>query len=140
MEPAMNGIGGDLFVIYYEAKTGKTYGLNSSGWAPTGLTVEHIKSKGYTSMPQSGMYSVTVPGAVAGAGPGQPAAAFADQRRSDPGAGRVGERDPVGHPADHGGICLLLAQHPNSEDVPADGRAPQVGAIFQNPRSRSRFA
>jgi len=33
MEPAMNGIGGDLFVLYYEAKTGKMYGLNSGGWA-----------------------------------------------------------------------------------------------------------
>src|SRR4030095_9279482 len=38
MEPAMSGIGGDLFVIYYEAKTGKMYGLNAGGWAPTGLT------------------------------------------------------------------------------------------------------
>ena len=66
MEPAMNGIGGDLFVIYYEAKTGKTYGLNSSGWAPTGLTVEFLKSKGFPYMPPSGIYSVTVPGAVAG--------------------------------------------------------------------------
>src|SRR5262245_60622792 len=66
MEPAMNGIGGDLFAIYYEAKTGKTYGLNSGGWAPSGLTVEHMKSKGHTTMPQSGIYSVTVPGAVAG--------------------------------------------------------------------------
>src|SRR4029078_18463 len=66
MEPAMNGLGGDLFVIYYEAKTGKTYGLNASGWAPTGLTPELLKSKGVTRMPQNGIYSVTVPGAVAG--------------------------------------------------------------------------
>src|SRR6185295_13814029 len=29
--PMMCGIGGDLFVIYYEAKTGKIYGLNASG-------------------------------------------------------------------------------------------------------------
>src|SRR4029079_6819638 len=60
MEPAMNGIGGDLFVIYYEAKTGKTYGLNSSGWAPSGLTVEYMKSKGYSAMPGSGIYTITV--------------------------------------------------------------------------------
>ena len=66
MEPAMNGIGGDLFVIYYDAKSGKTYGLNASGWAPTGLTPEFLKSKGVTRMPQNGIYSVTVPGAVAG--------------------------------------------------------------------------
>jgi hypothetical protein len=34
VEPMMNGIGGDLFAIVYEAKTGKLYGLNSSGWSP----------------------------------------------------------------------------------------------------------
>src|SRR5436853_4279342 len=51
MEPAMNGIGGDLFVIYYEAKTGKTYGLNSGGWAPSGFTAQFLKSKGHTSVP-----------------------------------------------------------------------------------------
>src|SRR5262245_43550310 len=55
MEPAMNGIGGDLFVLYYEAKTGKTYGLNSGGWAPTGLTPEFLRSKGQTRMPGSGI-------------------------------------------------------------------------------------
>jgi gamma-glutamyltranspeptidase/glutathione hydrolase len=65
-EPMMNGIGGDLFAIYWDAKTGKLYGFNSSGWAPQALTVDHLKSKGATSMPAAGIDSVTVPGAVAG--------------------------------------------------------------------------
>src|SRR5262252_7413160 len=65
-EPMMNGIGGDLFAIYWDAKTGKLYGLNASGWAPKGLTPEHLKAKGITSMPQSGIDSVTVPGVLDG--------------------------------------------------------------------------
>ena len=67
-EPMMNGMGGDLFAIYWEAKTGKLYGLNSSGWAPQALTIEHLRARDVTSMPQSGIDSVTVPGAVAGWG------------------------------------------------------------------------
>ena len=51
VEPHNNGIGGDLFAIYYEARTGKLYGLNSGGWAPTGLTPELLKSKGLQRMP-----------------------------------------------------------------------------------------
>src|SRR5437868_7104875 len=65
-EPMMNGTGGDLFAIYWDAKTGKLYGLNSSGWAPQALTPEHLKAKGITTMPEFGIDSVTVPGAVAG--------------------------------------------------------------------------
>src|SRR3989442_12289786 len=65
-EPMMNGIGGDLFALYWDAKIGKLYGLNASGWAPQGLTIEHLKAKGATSMPQSGIDAITVPGAVAG--------------------------------------------------------------------------
>src|SRR5580700_1299851 len=65
-EPMMNGIGGDLFAIYWDAKTGKLYGLNSSGWAPRGLTIDHLEAKGLHAMPQSGIDSVTVPGAVDG--------------------------------------------------------------------------
>ncbi|MGH9865107.1 MAG: gamma-glutamyltransferase family protein, partial [Candidatus Acidiferrales bacterium] len=66
VEPMMNGIGGDLFAIVYDAKTGKLYGLNASGWSPKGLTPEFLKSKGVTAMPQYGIDSVTVPGAVDG--------------------------------------------------------------------------
>jgi len=65
-EPMMNGMGGDLFAIYWEAKTGKLYGLNASGWAPRGLTIAHVKAKDATAMPLQGIDSVTVPGAVAG--------------------------------------------------------------------------
>lgn len=66
MEPNSNGVGGDLFAIVYEAKTGKLHGLNASGWSPTGMTIEFLKSKGDYTMPNMGIYSVTVPGVVAG--------------------------------------------------------------------------
>ncbi|HXM66649.1 MAG TPA: gamma-glutamyltransferase [Candidatus Acidoferrum sp.] len=65
-EPMMNGMGGDLFAIYWDAKTGKLYGLNASGWAPRGLTIAHINAKDASAMPLQGIDSVTVPGAVAG--------------------------------------------------------------------------
>jgi gamma-glutamyltranspeptidase / glutathione hydrolase len=65
-EPMMNGIGGDLFVLYWDAKSRKLYGLNASGWAPKGLTRQHVLAKDATRMPESGIDSVTVPGAVDG--------------------------------------------------------------------------
>jgi gamma-glutamyltranspeptidase/glutathione hydrolase len=66
MEPDMNGIGGDLFAIFWDAKSAKLYGLNASGWAPKALTIEYLKSKGITEMPASGIDTITVPGAVEG--------------------------------------------------------------------------
>jgi gamma-glutamyltranspeptidase / glutathione hydrolase len=66
VEPMMNGMGGDLFAIVYEAKSKKLYGLNASGWAPAALTIAHLKSKGLAEMPEAGIDSVTVPGAVDG--------------------------------------------------------------------------
>ncbi|HVA57263.1 MAG TPA: gamma-glutamyltransferase [Gemmatimonadaceae bacterium] len=66
MEPAMNGVGGDLFAIVYIAKTGKLYGLNSSGWSATGMTPALLESKGIERIPLRGIWGVTVPGAVAG--------------------------------------------------------------------------
>jgi gamma-glutamyltranspeptidase/glutathione hydrolase len=66
VEPMSCGIGGDLFVIYWESKTGKLTGLNASGWSPRGLTIEFMKSLGRDAMPQEGIHSVTVPGCVDG--------------------------------------------------------------------------
>src|SRR5579863_6523041 len=64
--PMSNGIGGDLFAIIYDAKNGKLYGLNASGWAPAGLTIEFLRKQGFQDMPGQGIQSVTVPGAVDG--------------------------------------------------------------------------
>jgi gamma-glutamyltranspeptidase/glutathione hydrolase len=64
--PMMNGVGGDLFAIVYDAKSGKLYGLNASGWAPKALTIDFLHKQGLRDMPQQGIHSVTVPGAVDG--------------------------------------------------------------------------
>ncbi len=37
VEPMSNGIGGDLFALYWEAESGQLSGLNASGWAPAGI-------------------------------------------------------------------------------------------------------
>jgi gamma-glutamyltranspeptidase/glutathione hydrolase len=66
MQPMMNGMGGDLFAIEYDAKSGKVSGLNSSGWAPEGLTLSYLQSKGLNHIPDTGILSVTVPGCVMG--------------------------------------------------------------------------
>jgi gamma-glutamyltranspeptidase / glutathione hydrolase len=66
VQPYVNGIGGDLFMVYYEAKTGKVYGLNSSGWTPKALTIDYLKSKGVTAIDPIGVETIDVPGAVAG--------------------------------------------------------------------------
>ena len=66
VEPMMNGIGGDLFAIVYDAKTNQLAGLNASGWSPLGLTPVYLRSKHITAMPTHGIDSVTVPGVVDG--------------------------------------------------------------------------
>lgn len=136
-EPMMNGIGGDLFAIYWDAKTGKLYGINSSGWAPQGLTIAHLKGKDMTKMPGAGIDSVTVPGAVAGwnalhAKFGhlpwkeifQPAIFYADQ----------------GFPVTElvhtfwGGATESFAHDPEGQRVYLPNRkVPEVGEIFHNP-------
>lgn len=66
VSPMMNGIGGDLFAIVYDAKANRLYGLNSSGWAPKALTIEVLRKQGLRDMPVTGVNTITVPGAVEG--------------------------------------------------------------------------
>ena len=64
VEPHVNGIGGDLFAIVWDAKTKKLYGLNGSGRSPKSLTLAEFKKRGLTHIPSLGPLPVSVPGAV----------------------------------------------------------------------------
>jgi gamma-glutamyltranspeptidase / glutathione hydrolase len=66
VEPEMNGIGGDIFAIIYDAKTGKLYGLNGSGHSPESLSLQEFKSRNLQFIPTVGPLSVSVPGCVDG--------------------------------------------------------------------------
>lgn len=66
VEPMKTGLGGDLFAIYWEANTGKLTGLNASGTAPKALSPEFLAKQGTRKMPNEGIHSFTVPGAVDG--------------------------------------------------------------------------
>ncbi|MFQ5733894.1 MAG: gamma-glutamyltransferase, partial [Planctomycetaceae bacterium] len=54
VEPMSCGIGGDLFVIYWDAKTKKLYGLNASGRSPYALNRKVFAEKGLKQIPTSG--------------------------------------------------------------------------------------
>lgn len=66
VEPMSCGIGGDLFVIYWDAKTQKLYGLNASGRSPRKLTRQVFAEKGLAQIPEEGILSWSVPGCVSG--------------------------------------------------------------------------
>ena len=137
LEPASNGIGGDLFVLYHETKTGKTFGLNASGWAPSGLHTNVLRGRGFAEMPQTGIHTVTIPGAVAGW----------DALRTRFGTLSLADiLAPTIYYAEEGfPVTEVIAQGwaSSSEKLRErphaaktyfiDGRAPQTGDIFRNP-------
>lgn len=63
LEPVSNGVGGDSFALVW--MEGRLHGLNASGCAPQGLTIEKLKARGITRMPRRGVLPVMVPGTPA---------------------------------------------------------------------------
>jgi gamma-glutamyltranspeptidase/glutathione hydrolase len=65
VEPGMTGLGADMFILYYNAKTREVKFINGTGFAPHAATIDLYKSKG--GIPDEGPLSIAVPGAVGGA-------------------------------------------------------------------------
>ena len=141
VEPMMNGPGGDLFALVWDAKSESLIGINASGWAPKGLSIDYLKKQGMTRMPTSGIHTVTVPGCVAG---------WEKLHRR---FGRLPWRDlfrPAIYYAENGFPVTELIQwdweNTNSR-LNDDGRklylpngnAPKVGQIFRNPQLGHAF-
>lgn len=66
--PQLVGLGGDIFVLLYDAGSNGLYALNGSGRSAAGATIERLRDLGHTEMPRFGVHAVTVPGCVHGWG------------------------------------------------------------------------
>ena len=66
VEPMSTGIGGDMFALVYMQQDRKPVGLNGSGWAGSNATIDFFRNRNLDEVPMTGIYSVTIPGAVAG--------------------------------------------------------------------------
>jgi gamma-glutamyltranspeptidase/glutathione hydrolase len=137
MEPTSNGIGGDLFAIIWDAKTGTLYGLNASGRSPQSLSLEWFRENGHETVPPYGPLPVSVPGTVDG---------WFELH------GRFGKLSmseilkPTidyarnGHPV-HETIqyywnigAKRLSEYPGfAQQMTIDGRAPLIGELWKNP-------
>src|SRR5579864_2646806 len=135
--PMNDGIGGDLFAIVYDAKSGKLYGLNASGWAPAGLTVDYLLAKGIKQMPQRGINSVTVPGAVEGWD--ELRKRFGSKTFSEllaPAIAYAENGFPVGEVVSvywRDSVKILNQDEPTAKTYLPGGHAPQAGEVFRDP-------
>jgi len=143
VEPESCGMGGDLFAIYWDAKTGKLTAINASGWAPKSLTLDALRAKGLKEMPQEGIDSVTVPGCVDG---------WAKLHKR---FGKLPWRDlfqPAVYIADHGfpvtemiGEAWRMEEGKLGKDENGkkiflrDGKAPHIGEVFRNPQMAAAY-
>ncbi len=144
VEPMSCGIGGDLFVIYWDSKTKQLYGLNASGRSPWNLSRAVFAEKGLRQIPTYGPLSWSVPGCVSGW------QALRDRFGSLPLAEILAasiETAEAGFPvseiiaAGWQGSAGRLAEWPDSaRTYLVDGRrAPRYGEIFRNPRLAASY-
>ena len=138
VEPSSIGIGSDAFCLFYSVKDRAIKALDASGRSPYAMGSDFCRKSRFQEMPQRGIHSVTVPGAVHGwttllNGYGtkklsevlQAAIRHADE--GFPVAELTAEQwkeSEARLKADEGGMINYLI----------GGRAPKAGEIFRNPR------
>ena len=137
-EPTSTGIGGDCFLLYYEAATKRVLAYNGSGRAPAGLTLERLAREGFSDgiLPYHA-HTITVPGACDGwcrlnerhgrlplADVFEPAIRMAEQ--GFPVA-------PLTAEFWQSGVERQLSRAPGGQELMLDGRAPRAGELFRNP-------
>ena len=136
VEPHSVGIGGDAFALIYLAAENKIVGMNGSGRAPYSADLAWFHAHGMKTMPERGIVSVTVPGALHGW-------AQAVERYGNLELGDVLE-DAIYH-AEHGFPvteviagewqnmeAMLRSRAGSSETYLVHGKAPRPGQIFHN--------
>lgn len=136
-EPTSTGIGGDVFVLYYQESTKQIFALNGSGRSPSGLSLEKLSREGFSKLPPFHPYTITVPGACA---------AWVDLVET---FGNLSIGDvlaPAIELAQNGfpvapltaffwgqGAKRQLSQAINGSELLVNGHAPIAGQIFRNP-------
>ncbi len=136
VEPFSTGIGGDMFMLIYHGPTGALHGLNASGRAPRGISIEALQRLGYKSMPTTGMIPVTVPGALDGWSEAlEKFGSWPLSRVLEDAISYAEEGFPVSEVISGGweASIPLLSSHPSSASAYlTDGRAPRPGQRFVN--------
>ncbi|HEX5443180.1 MAG TPA: gamma-glutamyltransferase [Pirellulales bacterium] len=143
VEPMSCGVGGDLFVLYWDAKSKKLFGLNACGRSPYDLSREVFQAKGLREIPDEGPLSWSVPGCVSGWEDllrrfgTQPLAALLQ-----PAIGCAEQGFPVSEiiASDWQSAQERLARWPDSATTYLPGgEAPAVGQVFRNPRLAATY-
>jgi gamma-glutamyltranspeptidase/glutathione hydrolase len=138
VEPTMNGVGGDLFAIVYDAKTKRLHALNASGRAPAAATPEEFRRRQLDAIPYRGELSVSVPGIVDGWS--ELLSRYGTltlERALQPAIGYARDGFAVSEIIANqwADAAPVLARDPAAATTfLPDGRAPAAGEVFRNPR------
>ena len=138
VEASSIGIGSDAFCLFYSAKEKKIRALDASGRSPYAASLDFCRKSAFKEMPQRGIHSVTVPGAVHG---------WATLLNSY-GKKKLGDvlQAAIRHAEEGFPVAELTAEQWKESEARLkadegaainyliDGRTPKAGEVFRNPR------
>jgi len=138
LEPANNGIGGEVPTLIYSAKEKKVFAVSGMGWSPKAFTIDWCREHGIDLIPGDGYLPACVPAVVDTWA--QAVARFGTMSMSEifqPAIELAENGFPVHEPlhaslvANEGKFTEL---YPTTGEVYyPDGRVPEVGELIRNP-------